>query len=130
MSAAGVRFDGERVRVVCEWPVPGTVREMQSFIGIVTYFARYINDYAEIAAALYEKTSAGLGSTRITLDAFVLKHVDRLTNALAEFPQLSHFWLDEPFTLQTAASKTAIGFVIFQRQLDGLERQIALFSKK
>ena len=130
VSAAGVRPDREKVRVVREWPVPGTVREMQSFLGLVNYFVRYIKDYAEVAAPLYEKTRAGSGSTRITVDAVELKHFERLKSALAELPLLSHPRLDQPFTLQADASKTAIGSVCLQRQPDGLQRPIAFFSRK
>ena len=130
VSAAGVRPDREKVRVVSEWLVPKTVPEMQSFLGLVNYFARYIKDYADVAAPLYEKTRAGSDSTRITFDAVELKHFERLKNELAELPLLSHPRLDEPFTLQTDASKTAIGSVLLQRQPDGLERPIVFFSRK
>ena len=125
VSAAGVRPDREKVQVMREWPVPGTVRQMQSFLGLVKYFARYIKDYAEVAAPLYEKTRAGSGSIRITLDVVELKHFEPLKNKLAELPLLSHPLLDEPFTLQTDASTTAIGSVVLQQQPDGLERPIA-----
>ena len=130
VSAAGVRPDREKVRVVREWAVPTKVKTLQGFLGLVNYFSRHIENYAQIAAPLYEKTRAGSGETRITLDAVELKHFERLKNALAELPLLSHPRLDEPFTLQTDASKMAIGSVLLQRQPDGLERPIAFFSKK
>ena len=64
----------------------------------------------------------------MTLDAVDFKHFKRLKNALAQLPLLLHFRLDEPFTLHTGASKTAIGSVLLQRQLDRLERNCLVFK--
>ena len=44
--AVNVLLDREKVQVVLEWPVPKTVRQMQSFLNLENYFVRYIKVYA------------------------------------------------------------------------------------
>ena len=94
LFAVKVRFDREKVQVVLKWPVQKPVRQMQSFLILENYFVQNIKDYAEVAAPLSEKTRAGSGSTRITLDAVKLKHFKRHKNELAKLPLLLHPWLD------------------------------------
>ena len=60
-------------------------------------------------------------------DAVELMHFERLKSALSELPKLSHPRLDKPVTLQTDASKRAIGSVLLQRQPDGLSSKLPFF---
>ncbi|GMF11857.1 unnamed protein product [Phytophthora lilii] len=42
----GVRPDPEKVRVINEWPEPTNVKELRQFLGLATYWCKYVENYA------------------------------------------------------------------------------------
>ncbi|KAG3231089.1 hypothetical protein PI124_g23816 [Phytophthora idaei] len=42
----GVRPDPEKVRVISEWPTLSNVKELRQFLGLATYFCKYVENYA------------------------------------------------------------------------------------
>ena len=130
MSAEGVKPDEEKIKVVMQWPEPQTVERLQGFLGLVNYFNRYIPNYARIAAPLYEHTRGLKGKTRIELSSDGLEAFHFTKKCLVNPPLLAHPRLEEPFILQTDASKIAIGAVLLQVQPDGSERPLGYYSHK
>lgn len=59
VSAAGVSTDPAKVVAVRDWPVPH-IRELQHFLGLGSYYRKYIRDFATIASPLYQLTQKGL----------------------------------------------------------------------
>jgi hypothetical protein len=56
VSAAGMRPDPTKVQAVNDWPVPRSMYELRSFLGLANYFRRYIQHYAAIACPLTNLT--------------------------------------------------------------------------
>ena len=56
ISADGIRPDPEKVRVITNLPPPTTVREVRGAIGMLSYYRRYIQNFAEIAAPIIDLT--------------------------------------------------------------------------
>ena len=52
VSAEGVRPDPRKTEVVRSWPVPRSVKETQSFLGMTNYYSAFIPQYAQVAAPL------------------------------------------------------------------------------
>lgn len=59
ISEDGVRTDPLKVRAVAEWPVPTNVGEVRSFVGLCTYYRRFVKDFASLAAPLHHLTRKG-----------------------------------------------------------------------
>ena len=52
----GIRPSERKTRAVSDWPVPKTVKEVQSFLGFCNFYRRFCKDYASIASPLYGLT--------------------------------------------------------------------------
>ena len=49
VSADGIAVSSDKIKAVSEWPVPTTVREIQSFMGLRNYYRCFIYLFARIA---------------------------------------------------------------------------------
>ena len=125
VSENGVHTDPEKTEKVNNWPQPKTPTEVRSFLGLASYYRRYIEGFSSIAkplTALTEK-DRNFNWTPECEEAFRLLKHKLVTAPILAYPQIS-----EPFILDTDASNYAIGAVLSQNQ-DGDERVIAYASR-
>ena len=59
-SDTGVSPDPSKVQVVLDWPVPTNSTEVRRFLGLTSYYRRYIPHFANIASPLYSFTQNGV----------------------------------------------------------------------
>jgi len=116
ISRGCVSMDPVKVRGVSDWPLPKKVKEVQSFLGFVNFYRRFIRDFAEIAQPLdaltHKKRSWSWGESENS--AFV-----KLKAAVTSAPTLAFPSDNGPFRLECDASNFATGAVLSQRQRDG-----------
>jgi hypothetical protein len=125
VSPSGVTTDPEKLEAVRSWPRPNDKSQLRSFLGLCTYYRRFISGFADLAKPL----------TRLTEDKRTFEwSVDQetafqaLKEALCTAPVLGYPRPGERFIIDTDASNLGIGGVLSQVQ-DGGERVIAYFSK-
>jgi len=121
VSQEGVKMDDKKVQVVLQWPVPSSLRQLRAFLGLASYYRKFIRHFAVVAAPLTDllKKDAFLWSDR-SIEAFHL-----LKQALAQAPILALPDFSHPFVLETNASGSGIGAILSQAG-----HPIAYFSKK
>ena len=126
VSGQGLATDPDKVQKVRDWPQPRTGKEVSSFLGLCSYFRKYVKNFATIAALLFRLTTKDVRFqwSREADDSFV-----ELKRVLCEAPVVAfpRFVEGGVFTLDCDASDKGIGAVLLQEQ-DGVERVIAYGS--
>ncbi|KAJ8337204.1 hypothetical protein SKAU_G00384240 [Synaphobranchus kaupii] len=125
VSERGVATDPSKVAAVRDWPVPGNVGELRSFLGLASYYRRFVRDFATLASPLHRLTDK--------CRPFVWQEeqsmaFDQLRAALTEAPVLAYPDAKRPFIVDTDASNTGVGAVLSQEDEDG-ERVVAYYSR-
>ena len=125
VSRSGVSVDPEKTRCILTWPTPSCVRELRGFLGLCSYYRRFVQGFADIARPLHQLTEkkALFAWTEETQLAF-----NQLKRMLTGTPVLGYPIPGEEYLLDTDASDQGIGAVLAQIQ-GGRERPIAYFSK-
>ena len=59
ISEEGISVDPSKIQAVKDWPIPKTVTEIKSFIGLAGYYRRLVQDFSKIAAPLTKLTRKG-----------------------------------------------------------------------
>ena len=126
VSNEGVATDPAKVEAVRRWPIPKDVEQLRSFLGLASYYRRFIKGFADIAAPLHQLTAKGVPFqwSAVQEEAF-----QRLREALVTSPILALPKREGRFTVDTDASNQGIGAVLSQDQ-NGTERVIAYFSRR
>ena len=124
ISSKGISPDPEKTKAIEKLNPPTSVKGVRSFVGMASYYRRFIKDFANIARPLTKLTKKNQPFvwTEECTEAFeILKQ--HLTNA----PVLAYPDPALPYKLYTDASKEAIGAVLTQDQ-HGQERVIQYLS--
>ncbi len=53
ISHMGVSTDPEKVEAVQSWPAPSSITEVKQFLGLCSYYRRFIHHFADIAAPMH-----------------------------------------------------------------------------
>ena len=131
----GMAPDPQKVQAVHDWPATADITAVRQFLGLASYYRRYILKFADIAAPLHALTKKGVAFiwTQECTDAFTT-----LKNHLLRAPVLAypHFSPQaSEFILQTDASAAGLGAVLEQdghviayasRSLTAPERQYSV----
>ena len=59
VSEEGVATDPEKVEVVTNWPLPQDVKDVRGFLGLCTYYRRFVPSFADVACPLHKLTEKG-----------------------------------------------------------------------
>ena len=99
-SESGMSPDKEKIAVIKDWPIPKTVTEIRQFLGLASYYRRYIHQFPDIATPLHyltEKTATFVWTEECQ------KGFQRLKDLLSQAPVLCYPSLTKDFELQTDA---------------------------
>ena len=61
----GVRVHEEKIRAIRDWPEPKNVTELRGFVGIYTYYRKFVKGFSQLAAPLTDLTKKGHSVGRI-----------------------------------------------------------------
>ena len=126
VSDEGLATDPEKIAAVIDWPRPENQTEVRSFLGLCSYYRRFVKDFATIASPLHTLSgkNQNFNWTESCEESF-----SQLKRALTSSPVLAMPKDAGKFILDTDACEVSIGAVLSQVQ-DGVERVIAYSSRK
>jgi hypothetical protein len=116
VSANGIGPDPEKVRVMRDLKPPTTVKGVRSFIGMGSYYRRFVPEFAELARPLTQLTHK---HAHFEWNESHQKSFDALKQRLSSAPILAHPDLSREFIVYTDASQYAVGAVLAQKFDDG-----------
>ena len=125
VSSEGIHTDPSKIEAVRDWPTPKTPTQVRSFLGLASYYRRFIRAFAEVAAPLHRLTEK---KKEFVWTDECDSAFEKLKEALITAPVLAYPKEQGQFVLDTDASAFAIGGVLSQVH-DGEERVIAYGSK-
>ena len=125
VSSQGIQTDPSKVEAVRTWPVPSNKKHIRSFLGLCSYYRKFIQGFASIARPLHKLTEK---DAPFQWDKECQASFDQLKKALSEAPILAYPNQEKDVILDTDASGEAVGAVLSQQQ-DGVEKVVGYFSK-
>ena len=113
VSDHSVSTDPKKIEAVRTWPSPQTAKDVKSFLGLCSYYRRFVCGFADIARPLYRLTD---GQREFRLTSECEDVFRRLKTLLTTAPILAFPTVDGLFILDTDASNTGLGTVLSQLQ--------------
>jgi hypothetical protein len=104
--------DPTKIQVICDWPAPTTLTELQSFLGLANFYHRFVLGFSHIAWALSQVTKGG--GKKFVWGQSQQQAFDDLKQCLCSSPVLSLPDLQQPFEIETDASDYVVGIVLTQ----------------
>lgn len=125
VNRTGLQVDPAKTAPVVEFPAPRNIKQLRRFLGMASWYRRFIPDFATVAVPLQKLTRKSQSWTWSEEQETAFNQLkDHLTTA----PTLSCPDFTLPFSLQTDASSVGLGAVLTQ-VIDGNERVIAYASR-
>ena len=143
LSKEGISPNPKKVSKVRDWLVPKMAKELHSFLGLASYYRRFIPQFAKWAGPLHDlihpvatrKKCVGRKLPPLPQnlppfkwDSDQQESFEKLKQALISSPILAYPDYSKPFVLETDASLKGLGAVLSQEDDQGKYRVISFAS--
>ena len=125
IDAKGLHPLASKVKAIQNAPAPTNVNELQSFIGLISYYGKFLSKMSTVMAPLYEllRKDTDWAWEKDQIEAF-----DKCKALINSDSVLVHFDPQYPVVLACDASPYGIGCVL-SHSIDGIEKPIAFYSR-
>ena len=117
----------EKLQAVAEFPVPTTLKQLERFLGLTSYYRRYIHRFSFIAEPLHRLKKKGVDFVWGTDQQMAF---DTLKKKLTEPPVVAIFDDNKATFLHTDASEIGIGSILMQKNDQNQKEVIAYYSRR
>lgn len=126
ISSNGIQPGESKLAAVSHFPTPSNVHEIRQFIGLCSYFRKFIKNFAIIARPLTDLTKKNAvwnwGSEQSN-------SFEQLKQCLCTKPILALYDPALPTEIRTDACKSGIAGILLQKQTDNSLRPVMYFSR-
>jgi hypothetical protein len=106
----GVQVHQEKIRAIIEWPTPRNLTELKIFLGLCTYYRKFVKGFSQLMTPLTDLTKKGAFSW--TDEAHMT--FEKMKQVMSSCPVLALPDFTQPFVLECDASGIGIGVVLMQ----------------
>lgn len=125
LTDKGLQPNEDKIKAVKNFPLPKTQKEIKSFLGLVGYYRKFIQDFAKLTKPLTKCLKKG---SKINMSSEYIQAFEKCKEVLINAPILQYPDFEQPFILTTDASDVAIGAVLSQGQI-GSDKPVAYASR-
>nr|XP_054932255.1 uncharacterized protein K02A2.6-like [Dermacentor andersoni] len=126
IDAAGIHTSEEKVEAIVKAPAPTSKQTLQSFLGMLAFYDRFLERRATVAATLYELLAK---DKTWKWEQRHQRAFDELKRCLLSRTVLSHYDETKPLLISCDASPYGVGAVLAQLDSQGREAPIAIASR-
>ena len=128
VSKEGICPDPAKTNQIEHYPVPTDVEGVRRFLGLASYYRRFVSEFSKVASPLHLLLKKGVP---FSWTVECQHSFESLKRKLVSAPVLSYpsFKSHEPFILEIDASGRGLGAVLAQKQHDGLVHPITFASR-
>lgn len=122
----GVKPNPEKIKIIKNYPIPKTVKQIKSFLGLIGYYRKFIKDFAKLTKPFTKCLKKG---EKIDIEnKEYLNCFEQCKNILCNEPILQYPDFSKEFILTTDASNFALGAILSQ-ETKGKDLPIAYASR-
>ena len=100
----------ENIRAILDWCTPNTIIELKEFLGICTYYRRYVKGFSQFAAPLTDLTKKGA----FTWIEVAQQASEKMKTIMSSCPVLALPDFSQPFIVECDASGEELGAISMQ----------------
>ena len=134
VSGHGISVDPDKVARIRDWPTPSNGSDLRSFLGLASYYRRYVKNFSSIAAPLHTLSVTGQAKAGKAREAFLWSSAAdesfrTLKQAMCGAPVLAFPQFDRDFVLEVDASLKGLGACLSQYDDEGNLHPVAYASR-
>ena len=107
----GIKVDPSKIEAVRDWPRPRNVVDVRSFLGLASYYRRFVEGFSRLATSLMKLTRKAL---KFVLSDKCMKSFQELKRRLISAPVLSLPMDGGKFAVYCDASRHGLGYILMQ----------------
>jgi len=112
LTTEGIKPTVAKIEAIKRWKQPTNLTELRSFLGTVSYYRKFIPNFAKISNNMYKLLRK---DTEFTWSDACQESFDQLKQAIIKYPILKFPDFSKPFIIRTDASYEGLGGVLLQK---------------
>lgn len=126
VARESIKPNSDTVEKIKDYPLPKSIKDVRSFIGLASYYRRFVPNFAKIARPLHEQIKT---TSRIAWNDEATKAFHKLNEILTSEPVLTKPDFNKVFFVITDASIEGLGAILTQKDDEGREHPIIYSSR-
>ena len=131
VGSGTLRPTHDKIQKILQIPTPTTKKQVRSLVGLLSFYRRYVPNFATLSAPLTDliRDSPKSSARSVCWTPECADALKIIQNILCKVPILLLPQMDAPFVLRTDASSIGLGAVLLQ-DFEGLLHPVAFASRK